>query len=162
MYSQLFKLHAETLKALANPKRLEIINLLRDQTLNVKQIEEMLGLTQANLSQHLSILRKFQIVQTKKSGKEVFYKISHPNFIKTSDLIREILIEKTKDKKLAKELTTDIDKFLPLVHDPVCQMRISPKLASYATTHQNHNYFFCAAGCLEKFTNNPEKYIKNN
>jgi len=160
MYTKIFKLHADTLKALANPKRLEIINLLRDQRLNVQQIEEMLDLPQSNLSQHLSVLRKFNIVNTKKEGKEVFYKISHPNFIKASDLIRTVLIEETKDKHLAKELSQDIEKFLPLVHDPVCHMRISPKLASYATTHKNHNYFFCASGCLEKFTVNPEQYIK--
>ncbi|MDH5532980.1 MAG: metalloregulator ArsR/SmtB family transcription factor [Candidatus Pacebacteria bacterium] len=160
MYSQIFKLHADTLKALANPKRLEIVNLLREQTLNVQQMEEMLDLPQSNLSQHLSVLRKYKIVTTKKEGKEVFYQISHPNFIKASDLIREVLIEEAKDIKLAKELSKDIEKFLPLAHDPVCQMRVSPKLASYATTYQNNNYFFCASGCLEKFTKGPDKYIK--
>lgn len=158
MYYQIFKLHANTLKALANPKRLEIINLLRDQTLNVQQMIEMLDLPQANLSQHLSVLRKFNIVSNKREGKEIFYHITHPNFVKASDLIREVLIEETKDKKFAKELGKNIEKFLPLVHDPVCQMRISPKLASYATTSKGKHYFFCASGCLEKFKKNPEKY----
>jgi len=160
MYSQIFKLHANTLKALANPKRLEIINLLRDQTVNVHHMEEMLGLPQANLSQHLSVLRKFGVVNTKKEGKEVFYHITHPNFIKASDLIREVLIDQKRENKILIELGKDIDKFLPLAHDPVCQMRISPKLASYATIYKNNNYFFCAEGCLEKFNHNPEKYIK--
>jgi DNA-binding transcriptional ArsR family regulator len=160
MYTKIFKLHADTLKALANPKRLEVINLLREHSLNVQQMEEMLGLSQSNLSQHLSVLRKYKIVKTNKEGKEVFYKISHPNFIKTSDLIREVLIKEAKDKKMAKELSKDIEKFLPLVHDPVCQMRVSPKLASYATSYKNNNYFFCASGCLEKFTKGPDKYTK--
>jgi len=161
MYSQIFKLHADTLKAIANPKRLEIINLLRDETVNVHHMEEMLGLPQANLSQHLSVLRKYGVVETKKEGKEVFYKISHPNFIKASDLIREIIFDQNKQLNIANELKEDIDTFLPLAHDPVCQMRVSPKLASYATKYKNSNYFFCAEGCLEKFHKHPEKYLNN-
>lgn len=161
MYSQIFKLHADTLKAIANPKRLEIINLLRDETVNVQHMEEMLGLAQANLSQHLSVLRKYGVVETKKEGKEVFYKIAHINFIKASDLIREIIFDQNKQLDIASELKKDIDTFLPLTHDPVCQMRISPKLASYATKYKNNNYFFCAEGCLEKFHKHPEKYLKN-
>lgn len=159
MYSQIFKLHADTLKALANPKRLEIINLLRSETVNVQHMEEMLDLPQANLSQHLSILRKLGVVETTRHGKEIYYHISHPNFIKASDLIREILVEKYQDNQIVKEISNSIDKFLPLVHDPVCQMRVSPKLASYATTHKKTRYFFCAKGCLNKFKNDPEKYI---
>lgn len=159
MYSRIFELHANTLKALANPKRLEIINLLRNETVNVHHMEEMLGIPQANLSQHLSVLRKFGVVSTKKEGKEVYYYITHPNFIKASDLIREVLVDQNRENKLAKEIGEDMDKFLPLSHDPVCHMRISPKLASYATQYKKINYFFCAEGCLKKFNNNPEKYI---
>jgi YHS domain-containing protein/DNA-binding transcriptional ArsR family regulator len=158
MYSQLFKLHALTLKALANPKRLEIVNLLRDQTVNVRHMEKMLGIPQANLSQHLSVLRKYKIVTTKKEGKEVFYHIANQNYITASDLIRESLIKQLKDSPLAKELKKDMHKFLPLVHDPVCNMRVSPKLASYALTYKNNKYFFCAEGCLHTFKNNPEQY----
>jgi DNA-binding transcriptional ArsR family regulator/YHS domain-containing protein len=158
MYSQIFEAHADVLKALANPKRLEILNLLRDQTVNVNQMTEMLNLPQANLSQHLSILRAAKIVCTKKEGKEVHYFVAHPNYLIASDLIREILIGDIADKKTAKAMSSDFEKLLPIVHDPVCQMRLSPKIASYSTNYKNTNYYFCAEGCLEKFKSNPEKY----
>ena len=57
MYSELFRLQANLLKVLAQPKRLEIIHLLRDQRLNVTEIYSMLDLPQANVSQHLLALR---------------------------------------------------------------------------------------------------------
>ena len=56
MYSQIFELHAHLLKAIAHPRRLEIIHLLRDQELPVGDIHTMLDLPQANISQHLMVL----------------------------------------------------------------------------------------------------------
>lgn len=159
MYSQIFKLHADVLKALANPKRLEILNLLRDQTLNVNQMIEMLNLPQANLSQHLSILRAAKVVCTKKEGKEVYYFVAHQNYLVACDLVREILIKEVADKKTAKKMCEHFDQLMPIVQDPVCQMRISPKIASYATNYKNVNYYFCAEGCKHKFEEQPEKYI---
>lgn len=160
MYQEIFELQAQTLKALANPKRLEIINLLRDQSLSVSEMTTMLNLPQSNLSQHLQILRTAKIVHTKRNGKQIFYEICHPNFIKASDLIREALIENCDDSPLAKKLKTNIKKLLPLSLDPVCGMRISPKLANFTQTHQNKKYYFCASGCLQKFNKNPNNYGK--
>ena len=94
MYEQVFQLHANLLKALANPKRLEIIHLLRDQELSVTVIQEMLDLPQANLSQHLQVLRHEGIVQTRKDGKQIYYHVAHKNFIAASDLLREVLVKK--------------------------------------------------------------------
>ena len=61
MYEEVFKLHAQLLKSIAHPRRLEIIHLLRDQSLLVSQIVEMLDLPQANISQHLQILRNAEV-----------------------------------------------------------------------------------------------------
>ena len=75
MYHIIFRLHTQLLKALANEKRLEIIHLLRDQELTVSEIQTMLDLEQANLSQHLMVLRKLEVVTTRKDGKEIYYKL---------------------------------------------------------------------------------------
>lgn len=162
MYTHIFTLHTNLLKAMSHPKRLEIIHLLRDQTLSVTQMLEMLDLPQANLSQHLMILRKAGVVTTKKEGKQIFYSLTHENFVKTSDLIREILIGSQKNSKIGKDLQIDMSDLFPLVHDPVCKMRLSPKTAAFSHDHQNKEYFFCASGCLEKFKKNPNQYLKNN
>jgi ArsR family transcriptional regulator len=159
MYQQIFKLHSGLLKAISHPKRLEIIHLLRDQELCVNEILKMLGLPQANLSQHLMVLRDANIVKTRKEGKQIYYKLTHKNIIKASDLLREILIKKYEDTGLADEFILKMTDLVPLVHDPVCNMRLSPKTASYAKKFKGKKYFFCAKGCLSQFTKSPKKYV---
>lgn len=160
MYQQIFELHAELLKALAHPRRLEILQLLREKELNVSKMQEMLGLPQANLSQHLTILREAGVVSFKKEGNQVIYMIAHQNFVEVSDLMRQILVEKYKDDvKFSNELGIKMHDLLPIAKDPVCGMRVSPRTASYAKTHLGHEYYFCAAGCLSRFEKDPSKFI---
>jgi Cu+-exporting ATPase len=45
------------------------------------------------------------------------------------------------------------------VKDLVCGMNVDPARAKYKTAHEGQDYFFCAAGCLEKFGRDPEKYL---
>ena len=78
MYSELFRLQAKLLKVLAQPKRLEIIHLLRDQRLNVSEIYSMLDLPQANVSQHLMVLREASIVTAEREGKAIYYSLATP------------------------------------------------------------------------------------
>jgi ArsR family transcriptional regulator len=160
MYSNIFDKHAELLKALAHPRRLEIISLLRDQELPVSSIHSMLDLPQANISQHLMILRDAGVVSTRRDGKQIYYSISNLKFVKASDLIREVLIDKNPSPDLAKELKIKMKDLVPLVHDPVCGMRLSPKTASFNYSYSGEGYFFCASGCLKKFKEDPKKYVK--
>lgn len=162
MYQEIFKLHSDLLKALSHPKRLEIIQLLRNQTLNVSRIQTMLGLSQSNLSQHLTVLKEAGVVTGEKQGKKIFYQLTHPNFVKASDLLRQILIERHQNGPLANELTYSMQDLVPIISDPVCNMRLSPKTASYAHQHQGQQYYFCARGCLKEFRRSPEKYINQN
>ena len=159
MYYKLFQLHAKLLKALANPKRLEIIQLIRDQELPVTEIQEMLDLPQGNLSQHLQVLRASGVVKTRRSGKQIYYSISHKNFINASDLFREVLMERNKGEisDIAFKKMVDL---VPLASDPVCGMRVSPKTSSFALKSNGNEYYFCGSGCFKKFKNNPARYAK--
>src|SRR5260221_14241244 len=96
MYEQLFENHAQLLKALAHSRRLEIIHLLRDQALCVSDIYEMLDLPQANISQHLMILRDAGVLTTKRKGKHIMYKLTSKKIIKASDLLREVVLEQNQ------------------------------------------------------------------
>lgn len=160
MYAELFELHADLLKALAHPRRLEIVHLLRDQELSVGDIHTMLDLPQANISQHLMLLRDIGVVKTRRDGKQIFYKLSSDHFIKASDLMREVLIDRLSDSALSQELSLSMKELVPLVHDPVCQMRVSPKTAGFSHVHGNETYYFCASGCLKKFLQKPEAYVR--
>lgn len=159
IYQEVFELHADLLKALAHPKRLEIIHLLRDRSLSVGEMQQMLDLPQANLSQHLTILRTAKVVTTKKKGKQILYSLSHNNFIKASDLFRCVLLERYKDDVIATNLKIQMADLLPSEKDPVCGMYLSPKTAAFAHAHEGRDYYFCASKCYGNFKNNPEKFI---
>jgi len=159
MYQEVFQLHADLLKALAQPRRLEIINLLQNQELSVTKIQDMLALPQANLSQHLQVLRKQGVVADRREGKQVFYRLAHKNFLKANDLLRDVLIERYEKTPLAKIMNTDVAQLLPVVIDPVCGMRVSKKTAAAFHSHQGKQFYFCASGCFDKFKKSPKKYF---
>lgn len=90
---QLYKLHAGICHTLANPKRLEIIDKLRTHELSVTELAEALEISQANLSQHLSLMRQRGIVTARREGSNVFYSLSNPKIIQACDLMRQVLLE---------------------------------------------------------------------
>lgn len=160
MYSEIFELQANLFKALAHPRRLEIIHLLRDQELPVNDIHNMLDLPQANISQHLMILRDENVVTCRRDGKQMYYKVNNPDIIKASDLFRSVLIKQNKGSQIADELTLKMHDLLPLAQDPVCHMRLSPKTAGFQTKYSGKDYYFCASGCLKKFKKDPDGYTQ--
>lgn len=91
--AQLQELHARVCKAIADPKRLMIINELRDRELSVGDICEALGLSQSNASQHLAILRERGIVSSNRVGTNVYYSLRSPKVLMAVDLLREFLAE---------------------------------------------------------------------
>ncbi len=161
MLLQVFEHQAELLKAIAHPKRLEIIHLLRDQELPVTDIHTMLDLPQANISQHLMILRDAKVVQSRREGKQIYYSLTSNHFIKASDLLREVVIHQLSENQVSKAVKLSMKELVPLVHDPVCQMRLSPKTAGFSHTHHDQTYYFCASGCLKQFLEQPESYAHN-
>ena len=63
------------LKSLANTDRLLILCHLVQEELNVSQIEEKTHINQPTLSQQLMMLRKSDVVSTRRDGKQIFYSI---------------------------------------------------------------------------------------
>jgi DNA-binding transcriptional ArsR family regulator len=88
MPDSLRQFKAEIFQALAHPTRIAILDLLRDGELTVTAFGEHLGLEQANLSQHLAILRTKQMVSTRKAGNQVYYSVRDPLLWKILDLMR--------------------------------------------------------------------------
>ncbi len=86
-------LHSELCKTLANPKRQEIMDNLREGEMTVNDLVEKTGITQANLSQHLAILRTKGVLTGRRQGANVFYSIAHPKIIQAFDLITEVMLE---------------------------------------------------------------------
>jgi ArsR family transcriptional regulator len=93
----LLQRHAELCQTLASPVRLEILNLLRDGEQPVNELAEQTELNQANVSQHLAILRNKGIVTTRREGTNVYYRVANSKIIRACDLIREVLAEQADE-----------------------------------------------------------------
>jgi DNA-binding transcriptional ArsR family regulator len=88
MQSALREYKASIFQALAHPTRIAILDVLRNGEASAGAIQENLGVEQANLSQHLAILRSRQIVAHRKEGNQVFYSLRNRVLIKVLDLMR--------------------------------------------------------------------------
>src|SRR5680860_877284 len=89
----IFLLHANICKTLANPRRLEIISALREDELTATQLTKKILISKANLSQHMSILIQKGVVLSRREGLNVFYKLSDDRITKACDLMRDVLIK---------------------------------------------------------------------
>lgn len=90
---RLYEAHAELCKAISHPKRLEILDTIRERERSVEEIAESTGMRKSNLSQHLAVLRKARLVKTRRQGLHVFYKIANPQILDVCDTLRSILLE---------------------------------------------------------------------
>lgn len=66
----------QLLKTLANPDRLLLLCQLSQGERNVGELEALLGIVQPTLSQQLAVLRREGLVDTRRDGKQVYYRIS--------------------------------------------------------------------------------------
>lgn len=96
---EIMRLHAELCKMLSNPIRLEILSLLRNEEKTVSELVAATGLRQANLSQHLSLMRQRGVVAARKDGANVYYRIASAKIMRACELIREVLFEQLNDGK---------------------------------------------------------------
>ncbi|GAB4429940.1 MAG: metalloregulator ArsR/SmtB family transcription factor [Bacteroidia bacterium] len=79
---------AGSLKAIAHPVRLAIIDLLKDgRRMNVTQIYTALNLEQAVVSQHLGILKDREFLDSRRQGKHSYYFLKHPQIVEVVSLI---------------------------------------------------------------------------
>lgn len=90
---EVFKMQAEICKTLANPTRLMILHFLREGEKSVGELAKLVGLRQANLSQHLSIMRQAQILKTRKQGSNIYYSVAYPKINTACDIVRQLLTE---------------------------------------------------------------------
>jgi ArsR family transcriptional regulator len=91
--SEIYALHARVCKAIADPKRLLILDALRDGSRSVGEIAEDLGISQPNASQHLAILRESNIVTTSRRGNTVYYALNSSKVLDAVDLLRAFMPE---------------------------------------------------------------------
>jgi DNA-binding transcriptional ArsR family regulator len=79
-------------QALAHPTRVAIVEFLRSGELSVGELCEKVGVEQANASQHLAVLRNKHIVETRKEGNQIFYRLRDPILGEVLEKMREYFL----------------------------------------------------------------------
>jgi rhodanese-related sulfurtransferase/DNA-binding transcriptional ArsR family regulator len=90
VYSEL----ARITKSMANPHRMEIIELLAQGEASVERIAEQTNLPIANASQHLQVLKQAQLVEIDRQGNFIFYRLSSNNVFKAWKELRDLGVER--------------------------------------------------------------------
>ncbi len=91
---EVFRLQADILKTLSNPKRLELIHVLAEGPREVGRLAEDLGISQPNVSQHLALMRSVGLVEAERDGREVRYRLSDPEIIVACETMRGVLVRR--------------------------------------------------------------------
>ncbi len=106
MNKDLYEIHADICKTLGNAKRIRILDALQNGELTVNELVDIVGISPANISQHLGIMRQKGILTSRREGVNIFYKISNPKVSKACALMREVLIEQLEEgQKIAKKFS---------------------------------------------------------
>ena len=78
------------MQAMAHPVRLKILCLVGNQELPVLEIVEAVGTSQSNISQHLSVLKSHGILDSRKDGNRVLYRVADERVLRMISLTRQI------------------------------------------------------------------------
>jgi rhodanese-related sulfurtransferase/predicted transcriptional regulator len=102
--NSLYGLFARIGKALSSPHRLEMLELLAQGERPVESLATEMGLSLANTSQHLQALRQASLVESRKEGLFVFYRLSDPAVFDLSKAIRTVAEHQLADlERLVRE-----------------------------------------------------------
>ena len=88
---EVYQLHADICGALADPRRILILYLLSEQSINVSDLANAVGISQPAASRHLKILRERGLVQPVRLGAGVEYRLADERLMQALDLLREVL-----------------------------------------------------------------------
>ena len=89
---KVFELQADICQTLANPKRLQIVGLLKHGEVSVGEMVKAMGIPKANVSQHLSIMRQKGLIISRREGTTIYYKLASPKITEACSIMREVLL----------------------------------------------------------------------
>jgi DNA-binding transcriptional ArsR family regulator len=92
---QPYEAQAQLLKMLTHPARLAILNILRDGEHCVCHMEAYLGYRQAYISQQLAVLREGGLIQDRRDGWNIYYRVTDPRVYQILDTIQQLTGQST-------------------------------------------------------------------
>jgi DNA-binding transcriptional ArsR family regulator len=95
----LFEKQAEIAKAIAHPLRIAILDFLKNKEQCVCDIAEQVGSEQSNVSRHLSVMIKAGVLEYRKEGLKVIYKLKTPCILDCFSCITACLKQQVKENE---------------------------------------------------------------
>ncbi len=77
-------------KLLANPKRLEILNILKTGQATLSELTRIVGARKVNISQHLAVLRHLRLVEISERGREARYRLLNPKIVELCRTLKDL------------------------------------------------------------------------
>jgi ArsR family transcriptional regulator len=93
--NNIFRKQARVLKALANESRLKIVNRLARGECTVGELTDLVGLDQSTVSKHLALLRAHGIIQDRREGNFVYYRLLTPCVVNFFSCATQVMKERT-------------------------------------------------------------------
>lgn len=89
---------ARLMKTLANPDRLMLLCQLAEGEMSVSQLEAGLGILQPTLSQQLGVLREEALVETRRDGKHIYYRVRSPQALAVLKVLYDQFCRKGRNR----------------------------------------------------------------
>ena len=95
----IYALKAEFFRALGHPVRIRVLQLLRDGERTVGALQEVLGLDSGGTSQQLAALRKQGLIEGRRVGTSVFYRVKDPRTLELLELAKAIIVSNLEESR---------------------------------------------------------------
>ena len=96
----LFEKQAEIAKAIAHPLRIAVVNFLKDGEQCVCDIAQHVGSERSNVSRHLSVMSNASLLEYRKEGLKVIYKLKTPCILDFFSCVSRVLKQQVQENKL--------------------------------------------------------------
>ena len=153
----LFAHFAETAKALGHGRRLEILELLAQGERSVEVLAERVGLSMANTSQHLRLMRRAGLLASRRDGKRILYRLNDSSVLDLTAALQRVAERNVADvRDVIRGYFDERDALEPVSRKELSQ-RLKDGLVTVLDVRPEDEY---AAGHLPKAINIPLRELK--
>lgn len=102
LLNKIFEMQCEICKAIGHPLRLAIVDRLSDRETSASDFISELEISKANLSKHMTLLAHSGIIESRREGRQIYYRLTDPEIHKACAIMRSIIYRRLKaGEKLA-------------------------------------------------------------
>lgn len=95
----IYRLKADFFRLLGHPVRVRVLELLRDGERTVSELQTTLDLDSGGMSQHLTTMRRQGVLESRKEGSKVYYRVKDPRTLQLLAVAREILASQLEESR---------------------------------------------------------------